>query len=943
MAQSGDMQISYASSYLSNGSTYIEELYESFLMDPQSVSMEWQQFFNSLPATHVAPDQPHAPIRDYFQQLAKQPMRAAPAVTADSMVTAALLARYKEEAAVQNLVNAYRTHGHHHSQLDPLKLAHRRKIADLSLEYHGLSQAQANTSYVTNLVGYENATLQDIHARLQQVYCGNIGVEFKHISSTEETTWLQQQLEATVGRYKYSAQQQQQFLQRLTAAEGLEKYLGTKFVGQKRFSLEGGDSLIPLLDAIIQAASQRQTKELVIGMAHRGRLNVLVNILGKAPEDLFKEFEGKKVAADGRSGDVKYHQGFSSDLKMTDDKNVHLVLAFNPSHLEIISPVVEGSVRARLHRRGDQTFEQVLAISIHGDAAFAGQGVVMETFNMSQARGFTTGGTVHIVINNQIGFTTSNPIDARSTLYCTDVAKMVQAPVFHVNADDVEAVVFISQLAFAYRELFKKDVLIDLVCYRRHGHNEADEPSATQPLMYAAIKVQPTVRQLYADELVKRAVITQEQATQMVEAYRDHLDAGQLVVANINTGYVDPMAIDWAPYQGQEWNLAANTSVKLARLQELGRQLLELPAGFVLQAQVQKLMQDRQKMTAGEIPMNWGYAETMAYATLLDQGVPIRFSGQDCGRGTFSHRHAVLHDQKTDNIHTPLAHLSPTQPSFLIIDSILSEEAVLAFEYGYASAMPESLVIWEAQFGDFANGAQVVIDQFISSGEQKWGRLCGLVMLLPHGFEGQGPEHSSARLERYLQLCAQHNMQVCVPTTPAQMFHMLRRQALRPYRKPLVVMTPKSLLRHPLAVSTLSELTDGQFYPVIGDQNSTNASAVTRVILTSGKVYYDLLEARRTAQRTDVAIIRIEQLYPFPEAQLQVEMAKYKTAPTVVWCQEEPKNQGAWYSTGHHLAACLQPGQTLFYAGRDAAASPAAGAASLHAAEQAALVKQAIG
>ncbi|MCF5132812.1 2-oxoglutarate dehydrogenase E1 component, partial [Pseudomonas sp. PA-6-4F] len=682
--------------------------------------------------------------------------------------------------------------------------------------------------------------------------------------------------------------------------------------------------------------------EIVIGMAHRGRLNVLVNTFGKNPRELFDEFEGKKKVELG-SGDVKYHQGFSSNV-MTTGGEVHLAMAFNPSHLEIVSPVVEGSVRARQDRRNDATGEKVLPISIHGDAAFAGQGVVLETFQMSQTRGFKTGGTVHIVINNQVGFTISNPLDARSTEYATDVAKMIQAPILHVNGDDPEAVLFVTQLAVDYRMQFKRDVVIDLVCYRRRGHNEADEPSGTQPLMYQQITKQRTTRELYAESLTKAGVVDDARVQAKVDEYRNALDNGLHVVKSLVKEPNKELFVDWRPYLGHTWTARHDTSFDLKTLQELSAKLLEIPEGFVVQRQVAKIYEDRQKMQAGGLPINWGYAETMAYATLAFEGHPIRMTGQDIGRGTFSHRHAVLHNQKDAGTYIPLQNLYEGQPRFDLYDSFLSEEAVLAFEYGYSTTTPNALVIWEAQFGDFANGAQVVIDQFITSGEHKWGRLCGLTMLLPHGYEGQGPEHSSARLERYLQLCAEHNIQVCVPTTPAQIYHLLRRQVIRPLRKPLVVLTPKSLLRHKLAVSTLEDLAQGSFQTVIPEIDTLDAAKVTRLILCSGKVYYDLLEKRRAEGREDIAIVRIEQLYPFPEDDLMEIIAPYTNLTNVVWCQEEPMNQGAWYSSQHHLRRSIgnhNKALVLEYAGRDASAAPACGYASMHAEQQEKLLQDA--
>jgi 2-oxoglutarate dehydrogenase E1 component len=730
-------------------------------------------------------------------------------------------------------------------------------------------------------------------------------------------------------------------LERLSAAEGLEKYLGSRYPGTKRFGLEGGESLIPLVDELIQRAGGYGVKEIVIGMAHRGRLNVLVNTLGKSPKALFDEFDGKKLI--DTSGDVKYHQGFSSNV-MTPGGEVHLALSFNPSHLEIVSPVVEGSVRARQTRREDSQGATVLPIIMHGDAAFAGQGVVMETFQMSQTRGYGTGGSIHLVINNQVGFTTNKRVDARSTEYCTDVAKMIEAPILHVNGDDPEAVLFATQVALDYRNEFKSDVVIDLVCYRRRGHNEADEPSGTQPLMYDIIKKLPTTRSIYANFLVEQGVITQDQSQKLEDDYRNALDNGEHVTKSLVLEPNKGMYVDWSPYIGHEWTAKAKTGVAPQTLQRVGKKLDNVPEGFPIQRQVQKIYQDRSKMNQGALPLNWGYAEVMAYATLVNEGHEIRITGQDVGRGTFSHRHVVLHNQQDADTYIPLQNISPDQPRFEIYDSLLSEEAVLAFEYGYATTNPDVLVVWEAQFGDFANGAQVVIDQFITSGEHKWGRLCGLTMLLPHGYEGQGPEHSSARLERYLQMCAEHNIQVCVPSTPSQVFHMLRRQVKRPLRKPLVAITPKSLLRHKDATSTLDDLSHGSFQTVISEVEGLDAKKVKRVIMCAGKVYYDLLDYRRSEEITDTAIIRIEQLYPFPGDDLEEVLRQFPKADDVVWCQEEPQNQGVWYPTQHRMRRVLKEVDEkvyLRYAGRPGSAAPAAGYTSVHVEEQNKLVKEA--
>ncbi|MCP3750917.1 2-oxoglutarate dehydrogenase E1 component [Pseudomonas sp. SBB6] len=939
--QESVMQRMWDSAHLSGGNAaYVEELYELYLHDPNAVPEEWRTYFQKLPAEgSTATDVSHSTIRDHFVLLAKNQRRAQP-VSAGSVSSE----HEKKQVEVLRLIQAYRMRGHQAAKLDPLGLWQRPAPVDLSINHYGLTNADLDTTFRAGdlFIGKEEASLREIFDALQQTYCRTIGAEFTHIVDSEQRSWFQQRLESVRGRPVFSADIQSHLLERVTAAEGLEKYLGTKYPGTKRFGLEGGESLIPMLDELIQRSGSYGTKEVVIGMAHRGRLNVLVNTFGKNPRDLFDEFEGKKKVELG-SGDVKYHQGFSSNV-MTAGGEVHLAMAFNPSHLEIVSPVVEGSVRARQDRRNDTVGDKVLPISIHGDAAFAGQGVVMETFQMSQTRGFKTGGTVHIVINNQVGFTISNPLDSRSTEYCTDVAKMIQAPILHVNGDDPEAVLFVTQLAVDYRMQFKRDVVIDLVCYRRRGHNEADEPNGTQPLMYQQITKQRTTRELYAEALTQSGRLDAERVQAKVDEYRNALDNGLHVVKSLVKEPNKELFVDWRPYLGHAWTARHDTRFDLKTLQELSAKLLELPEGFVVQRQVSKIYEDRQKMQAGGLPINWGYAETMAYATLAFEGHPIRMTGQDIGRGTFSHRHAVLHNQKDASTYIPLQNLYEGQPRFDLYDSFLSEEAVLAFEYGYSTTQPNALVIWEAQFGDFANGAQVVVDQFITSGEHKWGRLCGLTMLLPHGYEGQGPEHSSARLERYLQLCAEHNVQVCVPTTPAQIYHLLRRQVIRPLRKPLIVLTPKSLLRHKLAISTLEELAEGSFQTVIPEIDTLDPKNVTRLVLCSGKVYYDLLEKRRAEGREDIAVVRIEQLYPFPEDDLVEILAPYTNLKDVVWCQEEPMNQGAWYSSQHHMRRILtrhKKDLVLEYAGRDASAAPACGYASMHAEQQEKLLQDA--
>ena len=936
------MEQLWSTSQLAGGNVaYIEDLFETYLRDPNEVPEEWRQYFNQLPRVeeNVTTDIPHKPIREQFLLLSKNQNRAKP--TSQSSVSSEF---ERKQVKVLQLINAFRGRGHQHAQLDPLGLMEREQVPDLDLAFHELSQADLDTTFQTGslFIGQDEATLNDILNALQQTYCSTVGAEYMHIVNTAEQRWFQQRLESVRSHPKFGEEVKKHLLERLTAAEGLEKYLGSRYPGVKRFGLEGGESLIPLMDELIQRSGTYGAKEVVIGMAHRGRLNMLINTFGKKTSDLFDEFEGK--AHYNHSGDVKYHQGFSSNV-MTPGGEVHLALAFNPSHLEIVSPVVEGSVRARQDRRDDSGGDAVIPVLLHGDSAFAGQGVVMETFQLSQTRAYKTGGTIHVVINNQVGFTTNKREDVRSTEYCTDVAKIVEAPILHVNGDDPEAVLFVTQLAVDYRNEFKKDVVIDLVCYRRRGHNEADEPSGTQPIMYQKIKDQKTTRQLYAKALVDSNVVTEEIGSQMEDEYRDALDSGLHVVKSLVKEPNEELFVDWTPHVGHEWTAHADTQYDLKELQELAVKMQEVPEGFVVQRQVSKILDDRRKMAAGALTINWGFAETLAYGTLLAKGHQVRFTGQDVGRGTFSHRHAVLHNQKDSTTYCSLQNIAEDQPRCDIYDSLLSEEAVLGFEYGYATTNPGALVVWEAQFGDFANGAQVVFDQFISSGEHKWSRLCGLTVLLPHGYEGQGPEHSSARLERYLQLCAEHNMQICVPTTPAQVFHMLRRQVIRPLRKPLIVFTPKSLLRHKLAISTLEELAEGSFKTVIAEIDELDPAKVERVVLCSGKVYYDLLAARREREQENVAIIRLEQLYPFPEEQLLEVLAPYTKLKDMVWCQEEPMNMGAWYSSQHHMRRVLHmqnPGLNLNYAGRDAAASPAAGYMALHIAQQQKLINDAL-
>ena len=920
---------------------YVEGLYETYLHSPNSVPDEWRKFFDSLPRVNgsVKPDVSHDTVVQYFELLGKKKSRPTPAPGSGGIH----LEHERKQVKVVQLISSYRFRGHQRAKLDPLNLMVRENVPDLNLQFHGLTNADLETTFQSGplYLGKQEATLREIVETLEDTYCGKLGPEFMHITSFAEKQWLAQRFESVRSTPTYGDDDRLDVLMRLTAAEGLEKHLDSKYPGTKRFGLEGGESLIPLLDCLIHRSGEYGVKEIVMAMAHRGRLNVLVNILGKNPAEMFEEFEGKRLV--NTSGDVKYHQGFSSNV-MTPGGEIHLALGFNPSHLEISCPVMIGSGRARQDRRNDASGQKVLPILIHGDAAFSGQGVVMETFQLSQTRAYQTGGTIHIVINNQIGFTTSRRDDARSTEYCTDVAKLVGAPILHVNGDDPDAVMFAAMLATDYRYEFGKDVVIDLVCYRRRGHNETDEPSATQPEMYSAIRSHETTRAIYARKLIDEGVINQSKANSMAEEYRSSLDSGEFVVPNLVREPDTGLFVDWNPYLGHDWRTSADTGIALKVLQKVASQITSIPDGISVQRQVAKIYDDRRKMAGGALPLNWGMSELLAYGTLIQQGFPIRFTGQDSRRGTFSHRHAVIFDQKSDDAYLPLANLYEDQPRFDIYDSILSEEAVLAFEYGYATTSPKGLIIWEAQFGDFVNGAQVVIDQFIASGEHKWARLSGLVMMLPHGFEGQGPEHSSARLERFLQLCAENNMQVCIPTTPSQIFHLLRRQAIRPMRRPLVIMSPKWILRHKLATSSLEELADGRFDCVI-DDSSVVMKKVKKVILCSGKVFYHLLEERDSKNISNVAIIRIEQLYPFPDKEIDEILTKYKGINEIVWCQEEPRNQGAWYNSQHFLRAAavrLSEDLSLEYVGRPSSAAPASGYMSVHLEEQKKFIEEAL-
>jgi 2-oxoglutarate dehydrogenase E1 component len=932
--------------YLFGGNApYVEEMYENYLTNPGSVPDNWRSYFDAL--QHVpaadgsnARDVPHLPVINAFAERAKQgTTKVVQASGADSELG-------RKRTAVQQLIAAYRNVGARWADLDPLKRTERPAIPELEPSFYGFSGADLETVFNTSntFFGKDTMSLRDLLNALRETYCGTIGVEYMYTTDQNHKRWWQQKLESARANPQLGTEQKKRVLERLTAAEGLERFLHTKYVGQKRFSLEGGESFIVSMDELINEAGAKGVQEIVIGMAHRGRLNVLVNSLGKLPADLFAEFD-HTAPEDLPSGDVKYHQGFSSDVT-TRGGPVHLSLAFNPSHLEIVNPVVEGSVRARMDRRGDPLGKQVLPIIVHGDAAFAGQGVVMETLALAETRGYFTGGTVHIVINNQIGFTTSDPRDSRSTLYCSDIVKMIEAPVLHVNGDDPEAVVLATQLALDFRMEFQKDVVVDIICFRKLGHNEQDTPSLTQPLMYKKIAQHPGTRKLYADKLAAQG-LGDTLGDDMVKAQRAAFDAGKNTSDPVLTNFKSQYAVDWSPFLNKKWTDAGDTAIPTAEWKRLAEKITTIPEGFTVHPLVKKVLDDRAAMGRGDVNVDWGMGEHMAFASLVASGYPVRLSGEDSGRGTFTHRHAVLHDQNREKFDTgtyvPLQNVAKDQAPFVVIDSILSEEAVLAFEYGYASNDPNTLVIWEAQFGDFVNGAQVVIDQFIASGEVKWGRVNGLTLMLPHGYEGQGPEHSSARLERFMQLSADINMQVVQPTTASQIFHILRRQMVRNLRKPLIILTPKSLLRNKDATSPLAEFTKGSFQTVIPDNRDLKADKVKRIVVCSGKVYYDLAKKRAEKSIDDVAIVRVEQLYPFPHKAFGAELRKYPNLAEVVWAQDEPQNQGAWFFVQHYIHENMTEGQKLGYAGRAASASPAVGYSHLHQEQQKGLVDAAFG
>jgi 2-oxoglutarate dehydrogenase E1 component len=938
-----------ANTYLFGGNApYVEEMYENYLANPGSVPDTWRQYFDAL--QHVpavdgshARDVPHMPVINAFAERAKQGGTKVVMANADVEMG-------RKRTAVQQLIAAYRNVGQRWADLDPLQRTDRPNIPELEPSFYGFSDADQETVFDTSntFFGKDRMSLRELMNALRETYCGTLGTEYMYTTDMAQKRWWQQKLESIRSKPNFTAEKKKHILDRLTAAEGLERYLHTKYVGQKRFSLEGGESFIAAMDELIQRGGEQGVQEIVIGMAHRGRLNVLVNTLGKMPKDLFAEFD-HTAPEELPAGDVKYHQGFSSDVT-TAGGPVHLSLAFNPSHLEIVNPVVEGSVRARMDRRGDPKGKQVLPVLVHGDAAVGGQGVNQETLCLAQTRGYSTGGTVHIIINNQIGFTTSDPRDLRSTAFCTDIFKMVEAPVLHVNGDDPEAVVLATELALEFRQTFGQDVVVDITCFRKLGHNEQDTPSLTQPLMYKKISAHPGTRKLYGDKLAAQGVLPADGPDAMVKAYRAAMDAGKHTVDPVLTNFKSKYSVDWAPFLGKKWTDASDTAIPMSEWKRLAEKITTIPASVNPHQLVKKVYDDRAAMGRGDINVDWGMGEHMAFASLVASGYPIRLSGEDSGRGTFTHRHAVIHDQNREKWDTgsfiPLQNVADNQAPFVVIDSILSEEAVLAYEYGYASNDPNTLVIWEAQFGDFANGAQVVIDQFIASGEVKWGRVNGITLMLPHGYEGQGPEHSSARVERFMQLAADTNMQIVQPTTASQIFHVLRRQMLRNLRKPLIIFTPKSLLRNKDATSPLSEFTRGGFQTVIPEHHEgvvKKADKVKRVLVCSGKVYYDLAKKREEKGHDDVAILRVEQLYPFPHKAFATELKKYPNATELVWCQDEPQNQGAWFFIQHNIHENMLEGQRLGYAGRAASASPAVGYSHLHQEQQKALVEAAFG
>jgi 2-oxoglutarate dehydrogenase E1 component len=949
------MQTDLASILSGANAAFISDLYARYLRDPRTVDPSWVEFFAGLPeeaaaATAAVKGPSWAPKNGYANgEAAVKTNGAAVPATAEDFSAAA-----RDSIRAIMLIRAYRIRGHLLAKLDPLGLEKREPHPELEPESYGFTEADYDRPlFIDNVLGLGNtATLRDIVSVLRDTYCGTIGVEFMHMSDPDQKRWIQERIEGIRNHTEFTPKGKAAILERLTAAETFERFLDKKFTGTKRFGLDGGESAIPALEQIIKRGGQLGVREIIIGMPHRGRLNVLANFMGKPFTAIFSEFQGNTANPEDvqGSGDVKYHLGTSSDREF-DGTSVHLSLTANPSHLEAVNPVTLGKVRAkqmqRKHLPREEQMSEVMGLLMHGDAAFAGQGLVPETLLLSELRGYRTGGTIHFVVNNQIGFTTS-PAYSRSSPYPTDVAKTIQAPIFHVNGDDPEAVVHVARIATEFRQRFKKDVVVDMMCYRRHGHNEADEPAFTQPIMYREIAKHPTTRTIYAERLVKEGVLTADDAQRMVTDFQAHLESQFEAAKGYKPNKADWLEGKWAGLEvASGEDRRGETGASLQVLREVGGALTRVPEQFNLHRTLRRILDNKRKMIESGQGIDWATAEALAFGTLLVEGTPVRLSGQDSGRGTFSHRHAVLIDQESENRYAPLSNLREGQAAFEVIDSPLSEAGVLGFDYGYSLAEPNVLVCWEAQFGDFANGAQVIIDQFISSAESKWLRMSGLVMLLPHGYEGQGPEHSSARIERFLQLSAEDNWQVCNLTTPANYFHALRRQVHRPFRKPLIIATPKSLLRHKLAVSTLDDMAaDKTFHRLLPESAQLVADAkVRRVVLCSGKVYYDLLEEREKRGIKDVALIRVEQLYPFPKRTIEKELQRYANAE-VVWCQEEPKNMGAWTFIEHRIEDALTAVKVAAkrprYVGRPEAASPATGLYKRHNLEQMKLVDEAL-
>lgn len=917
---------------------YVDLLHTQYLENPDSVDESWRYFFEGI---EIGAETAHT--NGYANG------HAAPGASASTDTTST---DWLGEIKVLELIEAYRARGTWMADIDPLTAAPSSHPA-LEITAFGFTSTDLSKTFqAAKFIGMSPSKLSDIIAQLKAIYCGTIGFETAHILNNEERKWLQNKLEVQKGSANLDHETRKYILKRLSQSETFERFLHTRYVAQKRFSVEGGEAAIPSLDCMIETAAAQGATDFVIGMAHRGRLNVLHNLFGKKAESMFTEFEGNyKVDYSHGEGDVKYHKGYSIDLTTRQGSKAHLSLAYNPSHLEFVNAVVEGTARAKQDRLKDTDRSKVIPILIHGDAAFAGQGVCYEIMNLSQLDGYKTGGTLHLVINNQVGFTT-NPSDSRSTQYCTDLAKMLDAPIFHVNGDDADAVWFITRLATEYRNRYKKDVFIDLICYRKHGHNEGDEPTFTQPLLYKKIKGHASPREMYAKKLVTAGVMSETETQAMIdEITAGYMEAQKIAKEKAPYDYGSVLQGAWKgldqPHESNDLFRPVNTAVSEKTLKSIAEKINGMPSGFHLHSKLGRFFEARVAAVRDGKGLDWGNAETLAYASLVVEGNPVRLSGQDAERGTFTHRHCVVTDFETGQKYSPLNHIQEGQATFMVHNSHLSETGVMGFEYGYSLAAPQTLCIWEAQFGDFANGAQVIIDQFLASSESKWQRMSGLVLLLPHGYEGQGPEHSSARLERFLQLCGRDNMTVANLSTPAQIFHALRRQVKREFRKPLVVMSPKSLLRHPQAISTVADLSEGAFQEVIDDAQA-DAKKIKRVLMCSGKIYYELLNERTAKKRDDVAIVRVEQIYPWPAEKLAKILANYANAQQLVWVQEEPRNMGAWTFVFNQWSGGLDSFQDqvgarpIKYVGRDAAASPAVGYAKLHEAEQKKLVETAI-